>query len=123
MGEFGEMITLKKKQEIILLHLREGYSQRKIASLVGVNRETVGKYIREYETRKNKLLSEDKNADTGELIQEIVEAPRYKKRDSKKRKLSKEILHRIQMHLEENVQKKQQGLRKQIKKLLIFMNP
>ena len=116
MGEFGEMITLKKKQEIILLHVREGYSQRKIASLVGVNRETVGKYIREYETRKNKLLSEDKNADTGELIQEIVEAPRYKKRDSKKRKLSKEILHRIQMHLEENVQKKQQGLRKQIKK-------
>ncbi|MDW6157057.1 helix-turn-helix domain-containing protein, partial [Klebsiella pneumoniae] len=110
------MITLKKKQEIILLHVREGYSQRKIARLVGVNRETVGKYIREYETRKNKLLSEDKNADTGELVQEIVEAPRYKKRDSKKRKLSKEILHRIQMHLEENVQKKQQGLRKQIKK-------
>lgn len=82
------MITLKKKQETILLHAREGYSQRKIASLIGVNRKTVGKYIREYETRKKKLLNEDKNADTGELIQEIIEAQGTKNVITRKEKKS-----------------------------------
>ncbi|OWT47663.1 hypothetical protein CER22_29930 [Bacillus sp. K2I17] len=52
MGELWEMINLKKKQAILLLYLQEGYSRRKIAKLGGVNRETVSKYINEYEQSK-----------------------------------------------------------------------
>lgn len=52
MGEFREMINLQKKQEIILLHVRENYSRRKIAKQLGLDRATVGKYIDEYEKKE-----------------------------------------------------------------------
>jgi transposase len=48
------MINLQKKQEIILLHVRENYSRRKIAKQLGLDRATVGKYIDEYEEKKEK---------------------------------------------------------------------
>ena len=51
-GEFREMINLQKKQEIILLHVRENYSRRKIAKQLGLDRATVGKYIDEYEEKR-----------------------------------------------------------------------
>lgn len=54
MGEFREMINLQKKQEIILLHVRENYSRRKIAKQLGLDRATVGNYIDEYEKKKKK---------------------------------------------------------------------
>jgi hypothetical protein len=80
-GEFREMINLQKKQEIILLHVRENYSRRKNCKTIrGLDRATVGKYIDEYEEKKReKLLQEDMEVDTGEeLIQSIVEKPKYK---------------------------------------------
>jgi predicted transcriptional regulator len=77
-GEFREMINLQKKQEIILLHVRENYSRRKIAKQLGLDGATVGKYIDEYEEKREKLLQEDMEVDTGELIQSIVEKPKYK---------------------------------------------
>ena len=64
-GEFREMINLQKKQEIILLHVRENYSRRKIAKQLGLDRATVGKYIDEYEEKREKLLQEDMEVDTG----------------------------------------------------------
>lgn len=54
--------------------------------------------------------------DTGELIQAIVEKPSYKKGPRKKRKLREEMINKIKLNLEENHQKKQRGLRKQLKK-------
>lgn len=54
--------------------------------------------------------------DTGELIQTIVEKPSYKKGPRKKRKLTEEMITKIKLHLEENQQKKQRSLRKQLKK-------
>lgn len=36
------------------------------------------KYIDEYEEKKRKTLQEDMEVDTGELIQSIVEKPKYK---------------------------------------------
>lgn len=116
MGEFGEMINLKKKQEVILLYVREGYSRRQIAKLVGIDRGTVGKYIKEYEERKSVLFNEDGLTDTGEFIQALVEAPTYKKGVRPKRKLTEEVINKIKLHLEENHQKRAKGLRKQIKK-------
>lgn len=115
MGEFREMINLQKKQEIILLHVRENYSRRKIAKQLGLDRATVGKYIDEYEEKREKLLQEDMEVDTGELIQSIVEKPKYKIGTRKKRKLTDEMIQKIQEHLEENLRKKQKGLGKQMK--------
>ncbi|HDR6248536.1 TPA: helix-turn-helix domain-containing protein, partial [Bacillus cereus] len=100
------MINLQKKQEIILLHVRENYSRRKIAKQLGLDRATVGKYIDEYEERRKKLLQENKEVDTGELIQSIVEKPKYKIGKRKKRKLTDEMIQKIQEHLEDNLRKK-----------------
>ncbi|MGE6961695.1 helix-turn-helix domain-containing protein, partial [Bacillus thuringiensis] len=90
------MINLQKKQEIILLHVRENYSRRKIAKQLGVDRATVRKYIDEYEEKREKLLQDNKKVDTGELIQSIVEKPKYKIGTRKKRKLTDEMIQKIQ---------------------------
>ncbi|MDC3411852.1 helix-turn-helix domain-containing protein [Terrihalobacillus insolitus] len=44
------MIDLNKKQDVLLMHLREGKSQREIARETGTDRKTVSKYIKEYES-------------------------------------------------------------------------
>jgi predicted transcriptional regulator len=89
-GEFREMINLQKKQEIILLHVRENYSRRKIAKQLGLDRATVGKYIDEYEEKKReKLLQEDMEVDTGELIQSILLKSRSTKLVHEKTKVNR----------------------------------
>jgi hypothetical protein len=50
------------------------------------------------------------------LIQELVEAPKYKNRVSSKRVMTKEIEQKIVQHFEENKEKQTMGLRKQLKK-------
>lgn len=104
------------KQEIILQSYREGKSQRSIARELQISRRTVKKYIEEYE---NQLAHSDdiKSASA----QFLSTAPVYKKRDCTKLKLTQEIQDTIDKMLEENEQKKHQGLRKQmLKKCDIF---
>jgi transposase len=111
-----EMITLIKKQEVLLMFLREGRSQREIANKTGIDRKTVSKYIKEYEKKKKEIEQSGDAVDRGELIQELVEAPKYKNRVSSKRVMTKEIEQKIIQHLEENKEKQNMGLRKQLKK-------
>ncbi|GAE95040.1 mobile element protein [Gracilibacillus boraciitolerans JCM 21714] len=110
------MIDLKKKQEVLLMHIREGRSQREIAQSTSVDRKTVRKYIKEYETKRCELEKLNSNMDSGELIQSIVEAPRYQVGKRVKRKLTKEMEQRIQEQIVENKEKVKKGLRKQLKK-------
>ena len=56
------MINLNEKQDIILKHIREGKSQRKISKETGVSRETIRKYIRQYESKLHEV-----NDDLGEI--------------------------------------------------------
>lgn len=71
------MIVLMQKQEILLKYLREGKSQREIARETGVDRKTVRNYIYDYEEKLKQLQDATHDIDRGELIQELVEAPRY----------------------------------------------
>lgn len=41
----GTVIRMSKIKQLLQLH-KEGVSNRKIASLIGINRETVGDYIK-----------------------------------------------------------------------------
>jgi len=43
------VINLKVKQEIILMHIRDGKSQREISRITGKDRKTIRKYIEDYE--------------------------------------------------------------------------
>ena len=110
------MITLKKKQEVLLMYLREGRSQREIARELDIDRKTVRKYIKEYENKEKEIEQCGDTIQRGELIQELVEAPKYKSRVSKNRVMTKEIERKIIQHLKDNEEKVKKGLRKQLKK-------
>ncbi|SEN67833.1 Homeodomain-like domain-containing protein [Mesobacillus persicus] len=72
------MIDLNKKQDVLIMYLREGKSQREIARVTGIDRKTVSKYIKEYESKQQEIEQSNDSVLTGELIQELVEAPKYK---------------------------------------------
>ena len=112
------VIDLKNKQEILLMYFREGKSQRSIAKEVGIDRKTVSSYIKDYENKLEELNEQQGPLDKGELIQSIVEEPKYKRVNRTKRVLTDEIEERILSLLQENELKRQQGLHKQTKKII-----
>ncbi|MGO1712323.1 MAG: helix-turn-helix domain-containing protein, partial [Senegalia sp. (in: firmicutes)] len=93
------MINLMNKQEIILSHFREGKSQWDIHRETGISRKTIRKYIKEYEKKKRELLkSDEKNK---ELIEDLVSPPKYDISNRVKRKLTDEIIERIDYFMKE----------------------
>jgi DNA-binding CsgD family transcriptional regulator len=50
-GVWSELIKLNKKQDVLIMYLREEKSQRQIAKLLDIDRKTVSKYIKEYENK------------------------------------------------------------------------
>ncbi|WP_027308883.1 helix-turn-helix domain-containing protein [Caloramator sp. ALD01] len=76
------MIKLKDKQEIILEYIRNGKSQRQISRETGISRETIRKYINEYEKKLVELgnIKEGDELIKVDLIDEIVKTPKYNSR-------------------------------------------
>jgi transposase-like protein len=73
------VIKLKDKQEIILEYIRNGKSQRQISRETGISRETIRKYINEYEKKLVELgsIKEGDELIKVDLIDEIVKTPKY----------------------------------------------
>ncbi len=116
----GRLIKLIQKQDILIMHLRDGESQRAIERKTGVSRKTISKYIKEYEEQRNQLLNEG-SMDVKELTDSIVSTPKYDSSNRKKRKLKKELINAIQDHLDDNEKKRQNGQSKiQKKKIDIY---
>jgi transposase-like protein len=111
------MIKMSVMQQILMMYTQEGKSCRAIAKLVGMNRETVGKHIKQYEERRCQLLAEGSSSvEIEALIESLTTAPKYKTGIRPKRRLTEEMEQRIQEHLNENEVKRSQGQRKQQKK-------
>ncbi|MBS4026555.1 MAG: IS21 family transposase [Clostridia bacterium] len=110
------MISLKQKQIIILMHYREGKSQREIQKITGVDRKTIRKYIKNYEKQREGLELKGTLVESGELIESIVEAPKYTVGVRPKRKLTEKIERKIKDYLDENEEKRKKGRHKQLKK-------
>ena len=110
------MINLIEKQKIIISHFQKGKSQRQIAREMGLNRRTVAKYVKGYETKKAQLLGSTGNVSQEELIADIVVDPKYDTSNRKRVKLTEEILDRIKFYLKENETKRAEGKSKQQKK-------
>lgn len=111
------MIVLKEKQDIILKYLKEGKSQRQIHRETGIARDTIRKYIREYEAR----LVELGNTDIGDirkvdLIDDLTTKPKYRSSPRIKRAITDEVIERLKFFLKENEQKRLKGMSKQQKK-------
>ena len=85
------MITLADKMKVIQMHLT-GYSNRKIARELGVNRKTVGKYVAEYEAAQAVITGPGAPPDAvREAAESISAAPAYKERKSPPRKWNAEM--------------------------------
>lgn len=107
------MIKMDTKQEILRRYFRECDSERKIARDLQLNRKTVKKYLGEYLKAKEKSEEEG----TKESLQDYsTSPPDYNATGRTKRKLTLEISALIRAQLEENERKRQNGLRKQIKR-------
>lgn len=101
------------KLEILRRYFRENDSERKIARDLQINRKTVKKYLEEYLEAQNKSEEEG----TEEILQDYsTSPPDYDSKGRPKRKLTNEISALIRAELEENERKRQNGLRKQIKR-------
>jgi len=105
------MISMYTKQEIIIKCYRQGKSQRQIAKELHVSRETVKKYIADYERALS--ASEDKETAHAEYLSK---SPQYTSGLRPKVKLTSEVQEAIDGFLALNKLKLQQGLRKQLLK-------
>lgn len=105
---------MSTKQKIILLSYRDGCSERKISRELGINRETVRRYLTEYRKAKEKLSN---GSETDEvIIEEIVKLPKYDSSKRDKRKFTEEISREVDRLLQANEEKRSRGLHKQVMK-------
>lgn len=98
------------------MHIRDGKSQRQISKETGVCRETIRKYINEYESKLvtvNETLNEEEKTD---IIDDITSKPKYTTCKRIKRAVTDEVLEKLTVFLKENEQKRLTGLSKQQKK-------
>lgn len=112
------MISLLDKQEIILMYIREKKSQREISRETGISRDTIKKYIDEYEAKLVEIGKISKGDDIRkiDLIDEITSKPKYKSTPRYKKALTDEVVERIKFYLKENENKRLKGMSKQQKK-------
>lgn len=114
------MITLTQKQKIILKHI-EGTSNRNIAKELSISKDTVNKYVNEYEKKKSELLMMNPELDHEELIQAIIEKPKYNSNNREPKIATPEILEAIEECLRINEWRRANGMSKQqMKKVDIY---
>ena len=106
------MVKLKQKQRIILSHIN-GKSNRNIAAELHMSKDTVNKYVNEYEQQKMQLLLMNPEADTEELIQAIVEKPKYNSGNREPVKVTPDIMEAIEECLKINEKRRANGMSKQ----------
>ena len=116
-----KVITLNEKQRIILYYIKDNMSQREIHRLTGVARDTIRKYIKEYESKIQELGYQLSDIEKVDLIEEITNKPKYKSSERTKTVVTDEVKERIKTFLKENETKRLTGCSKQqMKKVDIY---
>lgn len=103
------MINLKDKQKIILDYIKNNKSQRE----TGIARDTIRKYIREYEEGLRQAGENLREKEKIDLIDDITQKPKYKSSPRSKTAVTEEVIERIKYYLKENENKRLSGLSKQ----------
>ena len=101
------------KQEIIRRYFREFDTIRKVARDLQVGRNTVRKTLLAYAQSKE---ATDSGIDPKALQDYVSSPPAYDIQNRFKRKLTAEVEDMIKIQLDDNQRKRQEGLRKQIKR-------
>ncbi len=114
------MITLTQKQQIILKHLG-GSSNREIARIMHISKDTVNKYVNEYNEQRAELLTRDPDITQSEVIQAFVEKPKYDITNRGPKETTEAAMVEIQKCLQLNEEKRARGMHKQqMKKIDIY---
>ncbi len=101
-----------EKKQLVLQKYLEGVSKRKIAKNVKVSRNTVDKYIREFE------ISRSEDVRDLPITEDIIKPPTYKKRTGRKRVLTKEIKGILLGYIKDNTWKRNHYMHKQQMKMI-----
>lgn len=114
-------MKLDQKAEILIKYFRENKSQRCISREMNISRTTVRKYIKDYESKCEKVLElqSDADSDNGDmlvLINEMSSSPGYDSSKRKKTKLTDEIIEKINELIIQNEQNRLLGRSKQLMK-------
>ena len=106
------MISLEKKQEVLLAYHQHNMSQRKIALKLKMSRNTVKKYIEQALTARQ--------TDTRNLpvTDNYITPPAYKKRTGRKLALTNSVAKRIREMVKKNAQKHEVNMHKQQLKII-----
>lgn len=104
------MIDLVTKQGIILKVEVEGLSQRSVAKTLRISRNTVKKYVQEYQEERKKFT--DFSGDNFTLTEAILEKPSYNTENRVKRKITNEMMVRLDFYIKRNAQKRTDGRKK-----------
>lgn len=116
-----KVITLNDKQTILIDYIKNGIGQREIHRRTGVARDTIRKYVREYEDALRELGEDISEIQKVDLIEELTKRPKYKSTPRKKRAITDEVIERIKYFLKENENKRLTGFSKQqMKKIDIY---
>ena len=109
------MLTLEKKEKMIRLYLT-GLSYTEIAKKIGMTRQTVSKYIKQYEKDLKELELAGTTQEKEQIIIRSSAPPKYDISNRQRFKLTPDVEEMINACLLENKQKIQQGKRKLIMK-------
>jgi transposase-like protein len=109
------MLGMGQKLEVLRMFFLEGYSQHTIAKRLQVSRNTVRKYTREFMQSKKELI--EAGVSKFELIENMVEAPKYNSAGRKPTVLTDEIKAILIGFIKENEVKKHHGGRKMMMKV------
>jgi len=109
------VISLIIKQRIILAHI-DGMSNRAIASMLHLSKDTVNKYVNEYNGKRDELLRMHPDMDASEIIQAFIEKPTYDTSNRTASKTTPELLNAIEECLQLNRNKRLMGMQKQTMK-------
>lgn len=119
-GGWKGMIDLVIKQRIILAHI-DRMSNRAIANPLHLSKDTVNKYVNEYNEKREELLRMHPDMDTAEIIQAFIEKPTYDSSNRLPTKATPELLEAVEQCLQLNQDKRFMGLQKQtMKKIDIY---
>ena len=109
------MIDLVLKQRIILAHI-DGMSNRAIANMLHMSKDTINKYVNEYNDRREDLLKLNPEMDPAEIVQAFVEKPSYDSSNRVPSKATPELIEAIEKCLRLNRDKRLAGMQKQTMK-------
>ena len=91
----------------------ENISNREIARQLHISKDTVNKYVKEYDEKRSELLSKDPDLDQSEIIQAFVEKPKYDSRNRGPKKETEDAMQVIEECLQLNEMRRSRGLHKQ----------